>query len=339
MTKRSFIARVLFVCGFLSTCCIPAIAQSDYPNKPVKIIVPFPPGGTTDIMARISAEQLTKIFKQAFVIENIGGGGGVIGAERGASAQPDGYTLVMTGVGQNAVAHGLDPNLKYDSLKDFAHISLIDLGPNVLVVHPDRPFKTLKDLVDFARKNPGKLDYGYTYASSGHMAMELLRQATATCADVKNKTNCNPLPIVGIPYRGGGPLMNAILANEIPLEFINQDAALPYVQAGKLRPIAVSSLQRNPLYPNVPTVAESGYPGFQALSWAGISAPKGTPKPVMDKLEAAMIQALQTPEVKQRLESVGFVIPPLGANAYNNFLKSEIELWTAMIKKAGIKPE
>ena len=263
----------------------------------------------------------------------------MIGAERGASAQPDGYTLVMTGVGQNAVAHGLDPNLKYDSLKDFAHISLIDLGPNVLVVHPDRPFKTLKDLVDFARKNPGKLDYGYTYASSGHMAMELLRQATATCADVKNKTNCNPLPIVGIPYRGGGPLMNAILANEIPLEFINQDAALPYVQAGKLRPIAVSSLQRNPLYPNVPTVAESGYPGFQALSWAGISAPKGTPKPVMDKLEAAMIQALQTPEVKQRLESVGFVIPPLGANAYNNFLKSEIELWTAMIKKAGIKPE
>jgi tripartite-type tricarboxylate transporter receptor subunit TctC len=245
----------------------------------------------------------------------------------------------MTGVGQNAVAHGLDPNLKYDSLKDFAHISLIDLGPNVLVVHPDRPFKTLKDLVDFARKNPGKLDYGYTYASSGHMAMELLRQATATCTDLKNKTNCNPLPIVGIPYRGGGPLMNAILANEIPLEFINQDAALPYVQAGKLRPIAVSSLQRNPLYPTVPTVAESGYPGFQALSWAGISAPKGTPKPIVDKLEAAMIQALQTPEVKQRLESVGFVIPPLGANAYNNFLKSEIELWTTMIKKAGIKPE
>ena len=228
---------------------------------------------------------------------------------------------------------------KYDSIKDFAHISLIDLGPNVLVVHPDRPFKTLKDIVDFARAHPGKLDYGYTYASSGHMAMELLRQATATCADPKKKLNCNPLPIVGIPYRGGGPLMNAILGNEIPMEFINQDAALPYVAAGKLRPIAVSSLQRNPLYPNVPTVAESGYPGFQALSWAGISAPKGTPKPVLDKLEAAMIQALQTPEVKQRIESVGFVIPPLGANAYNNFLKSEIDLWTNLIKKSGIKPE
>ena len=342
MTRPSFFTQLtkIFLIGALFYLShLPLLAQSDYPSKPVKIIVPFPPGGTTDLMARISAEQLTKILKQAFVIENISGGGGVIGAERAAGAQPDGYTLVMTGVGQNAVAHGLDPNLKYDSMKDFVHISLIDLGPNVLVVNPDRPFKTLKDIVDFARKNPGKLDYGYTYASSGHMAMELLRQATNTCPDVKNKTNCNPLPIVGIPYRGGGPLMNAILANEIPMVFINQDAALPYVAAGKLRPIAVSSLQRNPLYPTIPTVAESGYSGFQALSWAGISAPKGTPKPVMDKLEAAMIQALQTPEVRQRIESVGFVIPPLGTNAYNNFLKSEIELWTNLIKKSGIKPE
>jgi tripartite-type tricarboxylate transporter receptor subunit TctC len=337
--KYSLLIKTLCICCFTCFGSFTAIAQSEYPTKPVKIIVPFPPGGTTDLMARISAEQLTKILKQAFVIENIAGGGGVIGAERAAGAQADGYTLVMTGVGQNAVAHGLDSNLKYDSIKDFAHISLIDLGPNVLVVHPDRPFKTLKDIVDYARANPGKLDYGYTYASSGHMAMELLRQATATCVDPKKKLNCNPLPIVGIPYRGGGPLMNAILGNEIPMEFINQDAALPYVAAGKLRPIAVSSLQRNPLYPNIPTVAESGYPGFQALSWAGISAPKGTPKPILDKLEAAMIQALQTPEVKQRIESVGFVIPPLGANAYNNFLKSEIDLWTSLIKKSGIKPE
>jgi len=338
MTKYSLLKSALLIGYLFCASYMPAIAQSDYPNKPVKIIVPFPPGGTTDIMARISAEQLTKIFKQGFVIENISGGGGVIGAERGAAAQPDGYTLVMTGVGQNAVAHGLNPNLKYDSLNDFAHISLIDLGPNVLVVHPDRPFKSLKDIVDYARANPGKLDYGYTYASSGHMAMELLRQAAATCADIK-KINCNPLPIVGIPYRGGGPLINAILANEIPVEFINQDAALPFVRSGKLRPIAVSSLLRNPLYPDVPIIAESGYPGFQALSWAGISAPKGTPKPILDKLEGAMIQALQTPEVKQRLESVGFVIPPLGSNAYVSFLKSELDLWQSLIKKSGIKPE
>ena len=133
--------------------------------------------------------------------------------------------------------------------------------------------------------------------------------------------------------------MNAILGNEIPMIFINQDSALPYVQSGKLRPIAVSSLQRNSLYPNVPTVAESGYPGFQALSWAGISAPKGTPKPVLDKLEAAMVQALQTPEVRQRLESVGFVVPTPGSAAYVSFLKSEIDQWVSLIKKSGIKPE
>ena len=151
----AFFRALISASMFLASTSI-AFAQADYPSKPVKIIVPFPAGGTTDVMARITADQLTKIFKQAFVIENISGGGGVIGAERATNANPDGYTLVMTGVGQNAVAHGLDPNLKYDSLKDFAHISLIDLGPNVLVVNPDRPFKTLKDIVDYARANPGK---------------------------------------------------------------------------------------------------------------------------------------------------------------------------------------
>lgn len=314
-------------------------AQSDYPNKPVKLIVPFPAGGTTDVLGRLVSDQLTKILKQPFIVENIGGNGGVIGAERAAMANPDGYTLVMTGVGQNAVAHGLNPKLKYDSLKDFAHISLIDLGPNVLVVHPSRPFKKLKDLVEFARSNPGKLDYGYTYAASGHMAMELLRMTASTCNDLNNRKNCGSLPIVGIPYRGGGPLMNAILANEVPMAFINQDAALPYIQSGKLKAIVVSSLQRNPLYPNIPTVAESGYPGFQALSWAGLSAPKGTPKPIIDKLESAMIQAMQSPEVINRLESVGFVIPTLGSSAYVNFLKGEIDLWVNLINKAGIKAE
>ena len=260
-----------------------ANAQSDYPNKPVKVIVPFPPSGTSDIMARMAADELTKLLKQPFVVENIGGGGGVIGAERGAKAPTDGYTLTLTGVGSNAVAHGLDPNLKYNSNNDYTHISQIHHGPNVLVVvNAERPFKTLKELVTYAKSNPGKLDYGYTYAASGHMAMELFKQ----------KAN---IYLTGIPYRGGGPLMNAILANEIPMMFINQDVALQHVKAGKLRALAVSSLQRNPLYPDVPTVAESGFPGFQALSWSGLSAPKGTPQPIIEKLEAAMKQAMGSP--------------------------------------------
>jgi tripartite-type tricarboxylate transporter receptor subunit TctC len=161
-----------------------AFAQNvaiDYPNKPVKIISPFPAGGTSDVMARLIADELTKALKQPFIVENRGGAGGTIGTEAGAKATPDGYTLIQTGVGQNAVAHGLNPKLGYDSLKDFMHITQVNYGPNVLVVHPSQPFKTLKELVDYGKANPGKLNYGLTHAASGHMAMELLKQAASRC--------------------------------------------------------------------------------------------------------------------------------------------------------------
>ena len=303
-----------------------ALAQSDYPSKPVKIIVPFPAGGTSDVMGRLVAEELGKILKQPFIVENVGGAGGVIGTEKGAKTAPDGYTLVQTGVGQNAVAHGLDPNLKYNSLTDFIHISQVNSGPNVLVVHPSTPYKTLKELVDYAKANPGKLDYGYTPAASGHMAMALFKQTAG-------------IFLLGIPYRGGGPMMTDALGGTIKLIFINQDTALQHVKAGKLRPLAVTSAQRNPLYPDVPTIAESGYKGFEAISWSGMSVPKGTPQPIVDKLDAAMAQVLQSPSFRQRLESQGFVVPTTGAKLYPAFVKSELERWSRVIKTAGIKAE
>ena len=253
----------------------PVQAQSDYPTKPVKIIVPFPPGGTSDVMARMLADELTKSLKQPFIIDNIGGAGGTIGTERASKMPADGYTLIQTGVGQSAVAHGLDANLKYNSMTDFVHISQIHSGPNVLVVHPSTPYKSVKDVVDYAKANPGKLDYGFTHAASGHMAMELFKQTAG-------------IYLTGIPYRGGGPMMTDILGGTIPMVFINQDSALPHVRAGKLRALAVTSTQRNPLYPDVPTIAESGYKGFEALSWSGMSEVKGTPQPMVDKLEAAI---------------------------------------------------
>jgi tripartite-type tricarboxylate transporter receptor subunit TctC len=311
-----------------------ALAQADYPNKAVKLIVPFPPGGTSDVMARMMADALTKSMKQPFIVENVGGAGGVIGTERGAKAAPDGYTIVQTGVGQSAVAHGLDANLKYDSNNDFIHLTQVNSGPNVLVVHPSQPFKTLKEMVDYGKANPGKLNYGYTHAASGHMAMELLKQTVSACP--AGKTDCKGLFMVGIPYRGGGPMMTDLLGGQIPMMFINQDVAIQHVKAGKLRALAVSSDQRNPLYPDVPTVSESGYPGFSAISWSGLSLPKGTPKAIVDKLEAEMVKAIQTVEVKQRLESTGFVVPALGATAYSAFVKSEKERWTRVIKTAGI---
>lgn len=303
-----------------------ALAQADYPSKPVKIIVTFPPGGTSDVMARMIADELGKHFKQPFVVENIGGAGGIVGTERAAKMTPDGYTLVQTGVGQSAVAHGLDPNLKYNSLTDFIAITQVHSGPNVLVVHPSTPFKSVKDVVDYAKANPGKLDYGFTHAASGHMAMELFKQTAG-------------IYMTGIPYRGGGPMLSDLLGGTIPMMFINQDAALQHVKAGKMRALAVTSTQRNALYPDVPTIAESGYRGFEALSWSGLSAIKGTPQPIVDKVEAAMVQIMQSEAIKQRMGSVGFVIPAQGAKPYAAFMKSEIDTWTKVIKVAGIKPQ
>jgi tripartite-type tricarboxylate transporter receptor subunit TctC len=303
-----------------------AFAQDNWPTKPVKIIVPFPAGGTSDLMARMVAAPLTKELGQQFIVENIGGAGGTIGVARAVTMPADGYTIVLTGVGSNAVAHGLEPKPSYDSMRDFIHISQIHSGPNVLVAHPEAPFKTFREFVDYVHKNPNKLNYGYTPAASGHMAMELLRQTAK-------------LDMVGVPYKGGGPLLNDLLGGVIPVIFINQDAALGHVKAGKLRALAVTSPARNPLYPDVPTVAESGYPKFQALSWSGLSALKGTPQPIVNKLEAAMKKVMASPEVKERMESQGFVIPPQGSAAYTAFVKSEIDLWTGVIKTAGIKSQ
>lgn len=314
-----------------------ASAQDAWPSKPVKLISPFPAGGTSDVMARIVAEALGKELGQQFIVENIGGAGGTVGTLRATKAAPDGYTLIQTGVGQNAVAHGLDPKLGYDSMKDFIHISQVNSGPNVLVVNASQPFKTIGELVDFVRRNPGKLNYGFTHAASGHMAMELLKQRASECP--KGVKSCNGFFMVGIPYRGGGPMMQDLLGGQIPLMFINQDTALPHVRSGKLRPLAVTSLQRNPLYPEVPTLDESGFPGFQALSWSGLSALRGTPQPIVDKLEATMKKIMASPEFRQRLETIGFVVPAAGSGPYTQFVKSELDLWTRVIKTAGIKPE
>jgi tripartite-type tricarboxylate transporter receptor subunit TctC len=323
-SKRQLLQSLLVVA--LGLGFTPLWAQSDYPNRPIKLVVPFPPGGTSDVMGRIMAEELGKLLKQPVVVDNIGGAGGIVGTDRAIKMPADGYTLIQSGVGQNAVAHGLDPKLKYNSMTDLVHLTQMHSGPNVLVVHPSMPFKTVKDIVDYAKKNPGKLDYGFTHAASGHMAMELFKQTTG-------------IFLTGIPYRGGGPLLNDLLAGTVPMIFINQDAALPHIKAGKIRPIAVSSLQRNALYPDVPTVAESGYKDFQALSWSGLSVAKGTPQPIVDKLESAMVQVLQSDAVRQRLTSVGFVVPTLGGKAYTSFVKDEIDTWSRVIKTAGIQPQ
>jgi len=313
-------------CGIaLSVTSGVTFAQAEsYPNRPVRIIVPFPPGGTSDIMGRLMAEQLSKQLGQQFVVENKGGAGGVIGTTEAARAKPDGYTLLLSGIGSNAILHGYSPKPSYDSKKDFIHISQLAAGPNVLVVNPAFPAKTFKEFIAYAKANPGKFSYGQVNASSGHLSSEFLKQA----ADID---------IVGIPYRGGAPALNDVLANQVPGMFTNQDAAYPHVKSGKLRALVVTSAERNPLYPDVPTVAESGYPGFAAVSWTGLSAPAGTPQAIITKLETAMRKAFSQPEARERLESMGFVVVASTSKEYSHFVNQEIDHWIDVIKKSGIK--
>lgn len=328
MTTRRHLIAATAVAALSTSFPLAAFAQSDYPNKPIKIIVAFPPGGTSDVMARMVADPLGKVLGQPVVVENVGGAGGVIGTERGAKAPADGYTLIQTGVGQNAVAHGLDPNLKYDSVKDFIHLSHVHSGPNVLVVNASQPYKTLADLVKAAKANPGKLDYGYTHAASGHMAMELFKQTTG-------------IFMTGIPYRGGGPMMSALLGNEIPMMFINQDVALPHIKAGKLLPVVVASAKRVPDLPNVPTFKELGYPEINDLgvSWFGLVIPAKTPAAVADKLRAAAIKAVHAPDTQARLAKMGAALVEDKPEDFPALIATQVKRNRAIVQKAGIKAE
>ncbi|WP_280154680.1 tripartite tricarboxylate transporter substrate binding protein [Piscinibacter sp. XHJ-5] len=330
--------KLLWAFGLAALAAVPASGQeAPWPSRPIRMIVAFPPGGTSDVMARMVSEELAKALKQPVIVENRGGAGGTTGTSAAVKLPADGYTLIQTGVGQNAVAHGLDPKLSYDSMRDFVHLTQVHSGPNVLVVNAEQPWRSFKELIAYGQANPGKLTYGYTHAASGHMAMELLKQTVSACPS--GKKDCKPLFMVGIPYRGGGPMLSDLLGNQIPLMFINQDVALQHVKSGKLRALAVSSEQRNPLYPDVPTIAESGYPGFSALSWSGMSVVKGTPQPIVDRLEAELVKIMQSPAIKARMEAQGFVVPAQGSRPYTEFVRSEVERWTRVIKTAGIKPE
>lgn len=319
---------LLVTLGLLaSVASIPATAfgqNDDYPSRPVTIIVPFPAGGTSDLMGRLMADVLGRQLGKPFVVENKGGAGGAIGTDQAARAKPDGYTLLLSGIGSNAIIHGFSPKPPYDSATDFVHISQLAAGPNVLVVNPSFPAKTFGEFVAWVKANPGKFNFGQVNASSGHVTTEYLKQVAG-------------LGMVGIPYKGGAPALNDVLANQINGMFTNQDVVLPHIQAGKLRALAVTSEQRNPLYPDVPTVAESGYPGFSAVSWTGLSAPKGTPPAIVKKLETAMIKGFADPAVRQKLEVAGFVVVTSKSEDFTRFVDSEIARWGQVVQKAGIK--
>jgi len=306
-----------------------AQAQTDassYPQQPIKLMVPWPPGGGVDTTARMITEPLALRLRQPFVIENRGGAGGNIGTQVSAQAKPDGYNLLMASISPNAVNIHLYPKLGFDPIKDFAPIVYVSSVPNILVVPANSPAKTVKDLIDLARANPGKLNYGSAgVGSSQHLAA--VQFITATKID-----------IVHVPYKGTSPAEVDLIAGHVSL-MLDTTTCLPFIASGKLRALAVASKKRNPALPDVPTLDEAGIPGVYASSWYGLMAPAGTPRPIIDKLNAEANQVLQSPEIKKRMAEFGAEIGGGTPEEFGQFIVSEIKRYESIVRLSGAKIE
>ncbi|MBA2961578.1 MULTISPECIES: Bug family tripartite tricarboxylate transporter substrate binding protein [Ramlibacter] len=301
-----------------------------YPAKPIRLIVPFTPGGSSDILARAVGQELTKSMGQPVVIDNVPGAGGSIGAERGAKAPADGYTLLMGHIGTLAVNPSLYPKLAYDPVKDFAPVAWVARVPNVLVVHPSVQANTLADFVALARAQPGRIAYGSGgNGSAAHTTMEYLKLVTKAS-------------LLHIPYRGTAPSVTDLLAGQVQALFTGAPALLPHIKAGRMRALAVSSPRRIRSLPEVPTVAESGVPGtkgFEADQWYGIVAPAGTPPDIVRTLNEQVNKALALPDVAARLAGEGAEPTPTTPQAFGALIAAELQRWAPVIKAGGIKPE
>jgi tripartite-type tricarboxylate transporter receptor subunit TctC len=296
-------------------------------GKTLRLIVPFPPGGSTDILARAIGAKLGPALGQTVVIDNKPGAGGSTGAAEAARAEPDGNTLLMGHIGTLAVNPALYAKLPYDPLKSFVPVAWVARVPNVLVVHANSPIKTLADLVAKARAQPGKLTYSSGgNGSAAHISFEVL----------KLKAN---FFMLHIPYRGTAPSVTDLLGGQVDATFTGAPAVLPHVRNGRLRALAVSSPQRLPMLPDVPTVAESGFPGFDADQWYGLVAPAGTPAAVVTRLNAEINKALQTPAVAQQLASEGAIPTPSAPKAFGDLIASEIPRWADVVKAGNVKPD
>jgi len=296
-----------------------------YPAKPIRFLIGFPPGGTNDILARALAPKLGEYLGQTVVVENRGGASTAIATELAARSAPDGYTIVL-----NAPGHATNPALRklpFDSVKDFSFITLLAESQNLLTVHPSLPVTSVKSLIAVSKKRPGDINYGTSgIGTTPHMSAELFQYLTG-------------VRWVHIPYKGSGLGLTALLSGEVSLYFANIPAVIRHIQAGKLRPIALSGPRRTPAAPGIPTIAESGIPGFSVTSWFGVAAPARTPRPIVDRLHAEFVRALHSPELNERIKGMG--ADPVGntPEQYTAFMQDEIVKWGKVIKAAGIKGE
>lgn len=312
--------------ALLTAVMLPAQAQTTYPTRAVRLIVPSSPGGGTDISARILAPQLTQFLGQQVIVENRPGAGTMIGGEAVARAAPDGYTLLM-GISTLAINPAMYKKVSYDALKDLAPISQAVSLSNVLVVHPSLPPRNVKEFVAFVKARPGQINFASAgVGTSPHLSMELLL--------VLAKLN-----MVHVPYKGSGPGVSDLVAGHVPVMMPNMLSAQPHIKTGRLRALGVTGIKRAPGAEDIPTIAEAGVPGYEAVQWYGVLAPAATPRDIITKLHAGVVRALQNPDVRQRLLNDG--AEPVGSSPeeFAVYLRSETEKWAKVIKAAGIKPE
>jgi tripartite-type tricarboxylate transporter receptor subunit TctC len=319
MNRRSLLAAAA------GTLAAPAVlAQGNWPNRPIRLVVPFPPGAANDTLGRAMADQLAPRLGQPVVVENRGGAGGTIGSEQVARSAPDGYTLLLGHIGTLAVNVAMYPSLTYSPVRDFAPVAMIATTPNVLVVNPRQPYQDLRGLVDYARANPGKLRYCTAgNGSAGHTVMLAFLHSTK-------------LEMEHVPYRGLGPALNDLVAGHVDVTWGGAPTVMPLARQNLLRALGVSSLQRVPSLPELPTAAETVAPDFDAVPWYGIAAPAGTPAAIISRLNAEINASLNTADVAARLRQDGAEPAPTTPEAFGQLIRSEVARWGDLIRAAGI---
>ena len=303
---------------------VPAMAQAPaYPNKPITIIVPFAAGGTTDILARLVGQYLGTELGQPVLVDNRVGAGGNIGGQLAARAPADGYTLFMGTVGTHAINAALYKKMPFDPIKDFAPLTRVANVPNLLVANPAQPFKTVQELIAYAKANPGKINFGSSGSGSSiHLSGELFKSMAKV--DMQH-----------VPYKGSAPAVTDLLGNQIAIMFDNMPSAIQHVRSGKLRAIAVTTAKRSPELPDVPTIAEAGVPGYEATSWFGMFAPAGTPAPVVAKLNATIVKVLAMPDIKKKLAEQGAEAAGETPEQFAAFIQKESVKWGKVVKESG----
>jgi tripartite-type tricarboxylate transporter receptor subunit TctC len=324
ISRRCLLTSIAAATAFTSTAG--GSRAETWPSRPVKIVVPYPPGGSSDITARLIGEKLSQALGQRFIIDNRPGAGGNVGMEVAAQAEPDGYTLVLATTA-HAINMSLFKSLNYDTRKSFAPIALFTENPLVLVVHPSLPAKNVQELVAMAREKPGALNYASSgMGQSTHLAAELF----ATMAGIR---------MTHVPYRGSAPAIADVIAGHVQLMFDTTQSVLQHVDDGRVRAVAITSAQRLASAPAIPTVAESGLPGYEAIAWNGLLAPKGTPEEIVVKLNEAVLKALADPEVKDRFAKLGATLPATTPAAFGTYIGNEIEKWGKVVRDSGATVE